>query len=123
MNLLTVVTFVPAAGALLLALRLDKVALAGLAATLGHYERGEALHELPIWRAISRPLAALQAEAAGWLAALEGAAPGARVRASESAVGGGTLPGETLPTAVLALPVADPDALACLLYTSPSPRD
>ncbi len=106
---------------LLRALRLDKVTLAGLAATLAHYERGEALRELPIWRAIARPLQALQEEAEAWLAALGGAAPGARVRPSESAVGGGTLPGETLPTAVLAVPVADPDALAARLRRSDPP--
>jgi L-seryl-tRNA(Ser) seleniumtransferase len=100
---------------LLRALRLDKVALAGLMATLAHYERGEALREVPIWRAMARPLEALDEEARGWLEALGGAAPGARVRPSESAVGGGTLPGETLPTVVLAIPTPDPDALAARL--------
>ncbi len=100
---------------LLRALRLDKVTLAGLMATLAHYERGEALGEIPIWRAIARPLEAIRQEAAGWLAALGGAAPGARLRDAESAVGGGTLPGETLPTVALAVPSADPDALAARL--------
>ncbi len=95
---------------LLRALRLDKVTLAGLAATLAHYERGDALGEIPVWRAISRPLAALEAEALGWLEAL-GRPAGARVRPSTSAIGGGALPGETLPTAVLALAGASPDAL------------
>jgi L-seryl-tRNA(Ser) seleniumtransferase len=97
---------------LLRALRLDKVTLAGLAATLAHYERGEALREIPIWRAISRPLEAIREEADGWRVALADVAPGAVVRDSTSAVGGGTLPGETLPTAVLALPSSDPEALA-----------
>ncbi len=100
---------------LLRALRLDKVTLAGLAATLAHYERGEALREVPIWRAMSLPLEALEEEAGRWLQALAGAAPGARVRRAESAVGGGTLPGETLPTAVLAIPTDRPDALAARL--------
>ncbi|MCM2334645.1 MAG: L-seryl-tRNA(Sec) selenium transferase, partial [Anaeromyxobacteraceae bacterium] len=106
---------------LLRALRLDKVTLAGLAATLGHYERGEALREIPIWRAMARPLEAIEEEAAGWLAALAGAAPGARVRPAESAVGGGTLPGEVLPTAVLAIPSPDPDALAARLRRADPP--
>ena len=106
---------------LLRALRLDKVTLAGLAATLAHYERGEALREVPVWRAIARPLEALREEAEGWLAALGGAAPGARVREAASAVGGGTLPGETLPTAVLALPCAAPDALAARLRRQATP--
>jgi L-seryl-tRNA(Ser) seleniumtransferase len=106
---------------LLRALRLDKVALAGLAATLAHYERGEALSEIPVWRAIARPLPALQAEAEAWLEALGGAAPGARVRPSASAVGGGTLPGETLPTAVLALPARHPEALLAALRRAQPP--
>jgi L-seryl-tRNA(Ser) seleniumtransferase len=106
---------------LLRALRLDKVTLAGLAATLAHYERGEALAELPIWRAIARPLAELEAAARGWLEALGPAAPGARVRPSTSAVGGGTLPGETLPTAVLAVPAGDPDALLARLRRADPP--
>jgi L-seryl-tRNA(Ser) seleniumtransferase len=106
---------------LLRALRLDKVTLAGLMATLAHYERGEALRELPIWRAISRPLQDIREEAAGWLAALGGAAPGARLRDAASAVGGGTLPGETLPTVVLAIPSAEPDALAARLRAHQPP--
>jgi L-seryl-tRNA(Ser) seleniumtransferase len=106
---------------LLRALRLDKVALAGLAATLAHYERGEALTEIPVWRAIARPLAELEGEAAAWRAALGDAAPGARVRPSSSAVGGGTLPGETLPTAVLAIPAGDPDALLARLRRAEPP--
>jgi L-seryl-tRNA(Ser) seleniumtransferase len=106
---------------LLRALRLDKVALAGLMATLAHYERGEALRELPIWRAMARPLEAIEEEARGWLEALGGAAPGARVRPAASAVGGGTLPGETLPTAVLAIPSPDPDALAARLRRADPP--
>ncbi|HET9554183.1 MAG TPA: L-seryl-tRNA(Sec) selenium transferase [Anaeromyxobacteraceae bacterium] len=106
---------------LLRALRLDKVTIAGLAATLAHYERGEALTELPIWRAIARPLAELEASARGWLEALGPEAPGARVRPSTSAVGGGTLPGETLPTAVLAVPTGEPDALLARLRRADPP--
>jgi len=106
---------------LLRALRLDKVTLAGLAATLAHYERDEALTEIPVWRAIARPLAALEAQASAWREALGAAAPGARVRPSTSAVGGGTLPGETLPTAVLALPCADPDAFLARLRRADPP--
>jgi L-seryl-tRNA(Ser) seleniumtransferase len=106
---------------LLRALRLDKVTLAGLAATLAHYERGEASQEIPVWRAIALPLEALREEAGRWLTALGGLVPGARVRHAESAVGGGTLPGETLPTAVLALPVTDPDSLAARLRQADPP--
>jgi L-seryl-tRNA(Ser) seleniumtransferase len=106
---------------LLRALRLDKVTIAGLAATLAHYERDEAIREIPVWRAIARPVEALAEEAEGWRAALGSAAPGARVRPSTSAVGGGTLPGETLPTVVLAVPAADPDALLARLRRADPP--
>ena len=106
---------------LLRALRLDKVALAGLAATLAHYERGEALREIPVWRAIARPLDELEAAARRWQARVAGRAPHAEVRRGESAVGGGTLPGETLPTWLLALPSTDPAALLARLRQAPTP--
>ncbi len=98
---------------LLRALRLDKVALAGLAATLAHYERGEAVREVPVWRAIARTPEELRARAESWREAL--ALPGAEVVPSTSAVGGGTLPGVTLPTFALALPAGSPDAVAARL--------
>ncbi len=103
------------------ALRVDKTTLAGLSATLGHYERGEAERQIPVWRAIAQPPAALEARAREWLAALGPLAAGAEVRASESAVGGGSLPGVTLPTSVLALPAGDPDALAARLRRQDPP--
>jgi L-seryl-tRNA(Ser) seleniumtransferase len=106
---------------LLRALRLDKVALAGLAATLSSYERGEALRELPVWRAIARPLDELEATARRWLARVAGRVPRAEVRPGRSAVGGGTLPGETLPTWLLALPCPDPAALLAALRRAPTP--
>jgi L-seryl-tRNA(Ser) seleniumtransferase len=106
---------------LLRALRLDKVALAGLSATLGHYERGEALRELPVWKAIARPLGELEATARRWRDAVAARAPRAEVRPGRSAVGGGTLPGETLPTWLLALPTSDPAALLAALRRGPAP--
>lgn len=111
---------------LLRALRLDKVALAGLSATLASYERGEALRELPVWRAIARPLDELEATARRWLLRAAAVAPRAEVRRAEvrrgeSAVGGGTLPGETLPTWLLALPCPDPAALLAALRRGPVP--
>jgi L-seryl-tRNA(Ser) seleniumtransferase len=106
---------------LLRALRLDKVALAGLSATLASYERGEALRELPVWRAIARPLDELEATARRWLSRVAARAPRAEVRQGRSAVGGGTLPGETLPTWLLALPCPDPAALLAALRRGPSP--
>jgi len=106
---------------LLRALRLDKVALAGLSATLASYERGEALAELPVWRAIARPLDELEATARRWLARVAPRAPRAEVRPGRSAVGGGTLPGETLPTWLLALPGSDAAALLAALRRGATP--
>jgi L-seryl-tRNA(Ser) seleniumtransferase len=93
---------------LLRALRVDKTIIAALAATLAAYERGSALREIPIWRMISAPLAALRERAEQILARL----PAGSIVASESTVGGGSLPGATLPSLALALDPAHPDALA-----------
>jgi L-seryl-tRNA(Ser) seleniumtransferase len=106
---------------LLRALRVDKMTLAGLSATLAHYERGEAERKVPVWRAIAQPVEALEARASAWLAALGAAGAGARVQASTSAVGGGTLPGVTLETRVLALPPGDAGALAARLRRADPP--
>ena len=106
---------------LMRALRVDKVTLAGLAATLAHYERGEATAAIPIWRAISLTREALQGRARAWLAALGAAGAGCEVRESTSAVGGGSLPEVTLPTAVLALPGGAPDRLLARLRAGDPP--
>ena len=86
------------------AARIDKLSLASLTATLVHYLRGEAEQEIPVWRMISTPEQELKARAQGWQSKL-----GARttVEANRSAVGGGSLPGETLPTWVLSVDCQD----------------
>ena len=106
---------------LLRALRVDKVTLAGLSATLAHYERGEALEKVPVWRAIARRPDELRARAQGWRDALGPAAAGAEVREGRSAIGGGTLPEVTLPTFVLALPPGDADRDAARLRQAEPP--
>lgn len=88
------------------ALRVDKMTLAALEATLRSYQRGRALEEIPIWRMIAAPLVKLQGRAEAWRAQLAADLPGeveVAVWPGESAVGGGSLPGETLPTALLAV--------------------
>ena len=82
------------------AIRIDKMSLAGLTATLLHYLRQEAELEVPIWRMISAGGQEIEGRAARWKSQLP--ITGA-VISSRSAVGGGSLPGETLPTWVLAL--------------------
>ncbi len=83
------------------AVRIDKSSLAGLTATLLHYLRQEAESEVPIWRMIGLSEEALKERALRWKASLEGAV---QVVPGRSAVGGGSLPGETLPSWLLSLP-------------------
>jgi L-seryl-tRNA(Ser) seleniumtransferase len=49
---------------LMRALRVDKVTLAGLIATVRHYQRGEALTHIPIWRMIALTAESLRARSA-----------------------------------------------------------
>lgn len=83
------------------ALRIDKTTIAGLAATLRHYVKGEALDKVPVCRMISMPLREAQRRAQRWA---EAVGPPARVIDGRSMVGGGTLPEEGLPTKLLAIP-------------------
>ena len=82
------------------AVRIDKLSLASLTATLVHYLRGEAEREIPVWRMISTPESDLKIRAQSWQSSLECSAS---VEQSRSAVGGGSLPGETLPSWVLSV--------------------
>lgn len=83
------------------ALRMDKATIAGLAATLAHYLRGDVLERVPIWRMIAAPLAEMERRARRWARAL---GPPAMVVNGRSMVGGGSLPEESLPTKLLAVP-------------------
>ncbi len=85
------------------AMRVDKTTIAGLAATLQSYLRGRATDEIPVWRMIGIPLETLRARATAVAAALSAAGLRAEVVACQSAVGGGSLPGETLPGAGVAV--------------------
>ena len=86
------------------AFRIDKMSLASLIATLMHYLRGEAEREVPVWRMISTPVQILQERAESWRMTVSfgGNVRGAVVE-TRSAIGGGSLPGETLPTRALSL--------------------
>lgn len=97
------------------ALRVDKATLAALDATLMSYQRGRALEEVPIWRMIARPVQELEVVARRWAATLQAVGIAAEVQPGHSTIGGGSLPGETLPTWLLALPHAHPDRLATTL--------
>ena len=103
------------------ALRVDKLTLAALDATLAAYARGRAVEEVPVWRMIAAPAAELERRAAGWCARLAQHGIEAAVRPGESAVGGGSLPGETLPTHLLALAAPQADAAAARLRAGTPP--
>jgi len=87
------------------AVRSDKLCLAALSATLLHYLKDEAVREIPIWRMIAAPAEILQNRAINWKQTLGMG----EVVTSQSTVGGGSLPDETLPTFVLSLSVHSPN--------------
>jgi L-seryl-tRNA(Ser) seleniumtransferase len=97
------------------ALRVDKLVLAALEATLHSYRRGRAAAEIPVWQMIAAGVEELRARAAGWQAQLGAQGIHSALWPGESAVGGGSLPGETLPTFLLAVPAADVEAAAARL--------
>ncbi|HVB23321.1 MAG TPA: L-seryl-tRNA(Sec) selenium transferase [Ktedonobacteraceae bacterium] len=88
---------------LMRAMRIDKMTLAALEATLRHYQRDEADTTIPIWRMIAQRPEKLASRAARWAGKLQTQGIAAHVQRGESTVGGGSLPGETLPTSLLAL--------------------
>jgi L-seryl-tRNA(Ser) seleniumtransferase len=88
---------------LMRAVRIDKMTLAALEATLRHYQREEVESHIPIWRMIAASSSNIAERAAGWVTRLQQYGIPARMQQGESTVGGGSLPGETLPTTLFAL--------------------
>ncbi len=85
------------------AVRIDKLSMAALSATLLHYIRGEATEKVPIWRMLSMSADEVRSRASAWAAAMGGRAS---VVPGSSTIGGGSLPGETLPTWLVGLDTA-----------------
>jgi L-seryl-tRNA(Ser) seleniumtransferase len=85
------------------AVRINKMTLAALEATLRHYQRDEAALHIPIWRMIAARPESIAARATRWAAKLRAKGIAARTQRGESTVGGGSLPGEMLPTTLLAI--------------------
>ncbi len=98
------------------AIRVDKMTLAALYATLDHYRKGEALEKVPVWRMISMGADEVRARAEAWAQAV-----GGDVLPTRSTVGGGSLPGETLPSWALSPHVAQPNAAAAQLRANDPP--
>jgi L-seryl-tRNA(Ser) seleniumtransferase len=87
------------------ALRADKLCLAALTATLLHYLKNEVEREIPIWRMMTLTPEQIRQTAELWADKIDQG----KVVAGESTVGGGSLPGESMPTFVLSLAVKSPD--------------
>ncbi len=105
------------------AIRPDKAILAAVATTLGIYRAGRAALDIPVWRTIALEPSGLRARAE-WVTGLcraRDAAPDVRVVELRSPVGGGSLPGQTLPSFGVAVSVASPARAAAALRRG-SPR-
>lgn len=87
------------------AVRADKACLAGVTATLLHYLKDEAEREIPILKMMSLSLNQVKGRAEAW----ENELGQGNVVEGESTVGGGSLPGESFKTYLLALEVKSPD--------------
>jgi len=95
------------------AMRADKLCLAALSATILHYLKNEAESQIPVWQMISKTMPELQLRAQHWADELRQG----EVTAGLSAIGGGSLPEETLPTCLLALKVPQPNRFLAKLRT------
>lgn len=109
------------------ALRLDKIRLAAIEATLRLYRDPDRLAErLPTLRMLTRPQADIAAQAARLAGAVARLLPEYRVQVIDctSQIGSGALPVETLPSAALAIFGPDgaaPDRLAARLRAAKTP--
>lgn len=103
------------------ALRVDKITLAGLQATLLHYLKNEAARKIPVWQMIAATVQELEGRARAWAERWNKLGLEASVVDAQSTVGGGSLPGETLPTRVVVLDVPSPDRFAARLRGNDPP--
>jgi L-seryl-tRNA(Ser) seleniumtransferase len=94
------------------AMRPDKATLAAVAATLGLYRAGVAAERIPVWRMIATPVSVVGDRAAAVAARVGDRASVVEVR---STVGGGSLPGETLPSVAVAIRAGSLDRLLATL--------
>ncbi|MCK9517676.1 MAG: L-seryl-tRNA(Sec) selenium transferase [Dehalococcoidia bacterium] len=100
------------------ALRVDKLTIAALNATLASYVDGREAEEIPVWRMVGTDLEQIRVRAEAWVEAVGGRG---RVVEATSMVGGGSLPGEGVRTWCAAIEVTDADRLAHLLRANDPP--
>ncbi len=102
------------------AVRADKAILAGVAATLAIYRAGRATLDIPVWQMVARSPEVLRERAAMVRELASGTGrDDVTVIATESALGGGSLPGQVLPSFGVAVPAASPDRAARTLREAP----
>ncbi len=103
------------------ATRIDKMTMAALTATLLHYLKEEHLDKVPVWRMVSMSPETVRSRAQGWQ---EQVGRGSAVVETQSTIGGGSLPGDTLPSFALRISPTtgrSVDSLAYALRTAHSP--
>ena len=103
------------------AARIDKMTMAALIATLLHYLKEEHLEKVPVWRMIAMSPELIKNRAQSWQGQI---GEGSEVVETQSTIGGGSLPGDTLPSYALQLRSPDAgsiDSLAHALRTAPTP--
>lgn len=93
---------------LLRALRVDKMTLAALGATLQLYRDGTARERIPLYRMLAATIEELRVRAQTYVDAV----PNATAVDSEAYVGGGALPQSRIASIAVAIAASDPDALA-----------
>ena len=98
--------------------RIDKMTLSAIASTLASYFRGDFEVDIPIWSMISATECELTRRAEQWRKATGTGV----VERSSSAIGGGSLPGQTLPTSVLMIePAGSAETFTAYLRESSDP--
>jgi L-seryl-tRNA(Ser) seleniumtransferase len=98
------------------AVRVDKMQVAALEAVLRMYSTGRS-SELPVWRILRASASEIQKRARALAAQL----PAAQTRRSEAVTGGGSLPGYSIPSWVVEVPVMRAQAIAARLRTGAPP--
>jgi L-seryl-tRNA(Ser) seleniumtransferase len=102
------------------AVRADKTALAGIAATLRHYVRGDAVDRIPVLRMMATDAADLRTRANRFVERLAASSVVVEPVETRNYIGGGSLPGQSLPGVALVIPGGgEIDTLARRLRTEP----
>jgi L-seryl-tRNA(Ser) seleniumtransferase len=84
-------------------IRIDKITVAALSATLRHYLQAEAIEKIPVWQMITADLKDIGSRAQAVVAKLKEAGITASIVDGSSMVGGGSLPDQSIPTRIVAI--------------------